>query len=84
MGTASPRRRPIRSGDQVCFDRAGKPITPPGTYIVARGDTLWEIAEVHYDKGTRYTRIFRANRTRISDPDLIYPCQRLYLPARGR
>ena len=63
---------------------AGRRVTPPATYVVARGDTLWDIAKVHYRKGARYPLIYRANRAKISDPDLIYPCQRLFLPARHR
>lgn len=60
--------------------RAGRSIDPPGTYVVGRGDTLWEIAERHYRNGERYRRIVRANRGKIDDPDVIEPCQRIYLP----
>lgn len=80
-----PRRRllrPVRrspSRHQSCR-RAGIVIDPPGTYVVKRGDTLWHIADAHYDNPFRYRTIFRANRRRIADPDLIYPCQRFYIP----
>jgi colicin import membrane protein len=62
--------------------RAGRRITLPGTYVVARGDTLWQIAETYYSNGERYRAIARVNRENISDPDLIFPCQKVYLPAR--
>ena len=55
---------------------------PPGggTYVVARGNSLWLIARHLYGNGTRYTTIYRANREQISDPDLIYPGQQFKLP----
>jgi nucleoid-associated protein YgaU len=62
--------------------RAGRRITLPGTYVVAPGDTLWQIAESYYNNGERYRAIARVNRASIGDPDMIYPCQRVYLPAR--
>ncbi len=63
---------------------AGRRVKPPATYVVAKGDTLWDIAATHYRAGSRYPVIYRANRSKIDDPDLIYPCQRLFLPARRR
>jgi colicin import membrane protein len=74
-GSKSARR------PEVCR-LAGKTISTPGRYVVKVGDTLWRIASVHYGKGERYVRIVRRNESKIVDPDLIYPCQRLYLPAR--
>ena len=62
--------------------RAGRTIKLPGTYVVAPGDTLWQIAETYYSNGERYRAIARVNRSTIADPDLIYPCQKVYLPAR--
>ena len=47
---------------------------------MARGDTLWDIADRHYRNGERYVGIYRANEGKIDDPDLIFPCQRIYLP----
>lgn len=66
-----------------CKDRrAGRSIRPPGTYVVARGDTLWHIARRHYHRGERYRRIYRRNRRKIRHPDWIYPCQKFWLPRR--
>jgi nucleoid-associated protein YgaU len=56
-------------------------VSLPGWYRVRRGDTLWSIAARHYGDGRRYGLIFTTNRRRIEDADLIYPCQRIYLPA---
>lgn len=61
---------------------AGRRITLPGRYVVARGDNLWRISRRHYARGRHYRTIYRANRSRIDDPDLIYPGQRLRLPRR--
>ncbi len=70
-------------GGTGCGDqRAGRTISPPGTYVVARGDTLWTISFRHYDEGTRYPRILRANRRKIRNPHRIYPCQKVWLPRR--
>lgn len=70
--------------DQRCRRSAGRRISPPGTYTVASGDSLWRIAARHYRRGALYPVIVRANSRRISDPDLIYPCQRFRLPRVAR
>jgi nucleoid-associated protein YgaU len=51
-------------------------------YTVAKGDTLWKIAETNYGKGKggEYNRIFEANRPMLSHPDKIYPGQVLRIP----
>jgi nucleoid-associated protein YgaU len=59
---------------------AGVAVPPGGRYVVHRGDTLWSVAEAHYGFGGAYRRILRANWQSIPDPELIYPCQRLYIP----
>lgn len=62
--------------------RAGHTIIPPGRYTVARGDTLWLISAKHYRNGGLYPRIYWANRGRIGNPNLIYPCERVFVPRR--
>lgn len=62
--------------------RAGVAVAPPATYVVKRGDSLWTIARRHYEQGRRYARIVRANEAKIASPDLIFPCQKFYLPRR--
>lgn len=66
---------------KVCSS-AGRKSFAPKRYVVARGDSLWRISSRHYNAGRHYGRIYRANRDRISDPDLIYPCQRFLVPRR--
>ncbi len=80
---ASVRKmRPSNGGDGCRL--AGKTIKPPGTYVVQRGDTLWDIADRHYDDGARYGVIERANAGRLNDPDTIRPCQHLHVPKLKR
>jgi nucleoid-associated protein YgaU len=54
-------------------------------YTVAKGDTLWEIAEKQYGKGhgKDYNKIFEANKPMLTHPDKIYPGQVLRIPALG-
>jgi len=49
------------------------------TYEVRPGDTLWAIAERHLGDPTRWPELFEANRSRLSNPHLIRPNQRLQL-----
>ena len=72
--------RPARAATGNGCSRAGRTITPPGIYVVAAGDTLWDIADRHYRNGARYALLRRVNAGRIADADLIWPCQRLRLP----
>lgn len=49
-------------------------------YTVQPGDTLGKIAQEHYGAANKYTAIFEANQPILSDPDKIYPGQKLRLP----
>ncbi|HRY07448.1 MAG TPA: LysM peptidoglycan-binding domain-containing protein, partial [Hyphomicrobiaceae bacterium] len=68
-----------RAGEDAC-PGAGRRITPPGTYVVRTGDSLWLISRRHYRKGALWPIIQRANDAKIADPDLIFPCQRFEIP----
>ena len=52
------------------------------TKVVSRGDSLWRISRITYGDGTRYAIVYRANRDRIRDPNLIRPGQILFLPMK--
>jgi nucleoid-associated protein YgaU len=52
------------------------------TKVVSRGDSLWRISRISYGDGTRYAIVYRANRDRIRDPNLIHPGQILVLPMK--
>jgi len=75
------RRWVRRAGTRRCRHVGGR-VAPPGRYTVRHGDTLWLISKRHYRTGWLYRKIYRANRSIIRDPDLIYPCQRIFVPRR--
>lgn len=54
-------------------------------HTVAKGDTLWKIAETEYGKGKgdKYPLIFNANKPMLTHPDKIYPGQVLRIPPLG-
>lgn len=64
-------------------------ITPADTtgaadfHTVEKGDTLWAVATKAYGDGSKYMKIFEANKPMLSDPDKIYPGQVLRIPAEG-
>jgi nucleoid-associated protein YgaU len=53
---------------------------PSRTYTVAKGDTLWGIAQQMYGHGEMWPRIFDANRDKIDRPELIQPGMVLTIP----
>ncbi len=52
----------------------------PKTYTVAKGDTLWGIAKRFYGNGAQYTKIYNTNKSKIKNPNLIYPGQVIDIP----
>lgn len=50
------------------------------TYTIVSGDTLWAIAKKYYGNGAQYTKIYEANKNIISNPNLIYPGQKVVIP----
>jgi nucleoid-associated protein YgaU len=55
-----------------------------GDYLaVVPGNNLWHLARRSYGDGLRYVEIYRANRSEIADPNLIYPNQLLSLPGKS-
>lgn len=55
----------------------------PLTVVVKRGDTLSGLAEEHLGAAAKWPRIFRANKDRIKDPDVIDVGWQLVIPARA-
>ncbi|RMX03478.1 peptidoglycan-binding protein LysM [Corticibacter populi] len=47
---------------------------------VVKGDTLSAIAKKYYGNASKYPVIFEANKPMLSDPDKIYPGQKLRIP----
>jgi hypothetical protein len=51
------------------------------SYTVVAGDSLSKIAKHFYGDANKWPRIHEANRDQIKNPDLIYPGQKLRIPA---
>ncbi|HUN97655.1 MAG TPA: LysM peptidoglycan-binding domain-containing protein [Bradyrhizobium sp.] len=66
-------------------DGASSSATAPpriATSVVSRGDSLWRISRSTYGVGTLYALVYKANRDRIRNPNLIYPGQIFVLPKK--
>lgn len=50
----------------------------PTTYVVKKGDTLWDISSMYLDKPWLWPELWR-NNTHIVNPHLIYPGDELHL-----
>lgn len=61
-------------------ERSAETAPAASTYTVQSGDCLWKIAKKYYNKGSDYTKIFEANRDKVTNPNLIYPGQELVIP----
>jgi nucleoid-associated protein YgaU len=76
----------VKGVQNVVADGLKAPPQPPEKkekveyYEIASGDTLGGIAKKFYGNASKYTRIFEANRGVISDPNKIYPGQKIRVP----
>jgi LysM repeat protein len=59
-----------------------KPAQQVTTHTVVKGDCLWNLAQTYYGSPWDWRRIWDANRSLVSDPNLIFPGQVLTIPAR--
>ena len=51
-------------------------------YTIESGDSLSKIAKQFYGNAMDYPKLFDANKEVIKDPDLIYPGQKIRVPAK--
>ena len=51
-------------------------------YTIESGDSLSKIAKQFYGNAMDYPKLFEANKEVIEDPDLIYPGQKIRIPAK--
>jgi nucleoid-associated protein YgaU len=65
--------------DQLTVAQAETP--PSSFYEVKAGDSLSKIAKSVYGDANTYMKIFEANKPMLSDPNKIYPGQKLRIPA---
>lgn len=49
-------------------------------YEIVSGDNLGAIAKRYYGNASKYMKIFEANKDIISDPNKIYPGQKIRIP----
>lgn len=73
-------------GNQASVTNARETTNSPApkqekTYKVKKGDCLWNIAKSIYGDGSKYTKIYEANKDKITNPNLIYPDQVLTIPS---
>ena len=65
------------------LDAVVQPAAPAArTYTAQTGDTLYGIALRYYGHGKYWRGLYQANRSKISNPDLIYAGQMLTIPRR--
>ena len=69
-------------GDIKVDPNAPPPAPATTTYTVKAGDTLSKIAKVHLGDANAYMKIFEANKPMLSNPDKIYPGQKLRIPPK--
>jgi nucleoid-associated protein YgaU len=54
----------------------------PRDYTIKSGDTLSKIAKQYYGNANEWNRIYEANRGVISNPDKIFPGQKIVIPEK--
>jgi nucleoid-associated protein YgaU len=50
--------------------------------VISRGDSLWALSRLAYGDGARFAVIYNANRSKIHNPNLIYPGQTFVVPQK--
>ena len=60
--------------------QSGSSSTATKVYEVKSGDSLSKIAKAEYGNANEWPRIFEANKDILSDPNKIYPGQKLRIP----
>lgn len=81
------------TGSSTAVKTETKPLEQTKTHTVVSGDTLWGIARKYYGDGSKWTKIYNANKTVIEDTakkygrssssngHWIYPGTKLTIPA---
>lgn len=65
----TPTLEPTLTPEEEVIEEVPETATGPRTYVVKRGDTLWEITKEMYGDGARWHEIFNANPLSMYNPD---------------
>jgi hypothetical protein len=57
----------------ACADQLQIRADAPNSYVVVKGDTLWDISEKFYEDPWKWPNIWGLNKDTIKDPHWIYP-----------
>lgn len=74
-GSGVNTKKPTQNGTQQVQSN-----TSSKYYTVKKGDCLWNIAKAYYGDGSKFTKIYQANKDKIKNPNLIYPGQVFLIP----
>ncbi|MDQ5986194.1 MAG: hypothetical protein CSYNP_01913 [Syntrophus sp. SKADARSKE-3] len=65
---------------KTAADKSAKKRAAGEVYVVKKGDSLWKIAKATYNDPLKWKVIYKANKKKIKDPNLIYPKQKFVIP----
>lgn len=91
VGAAQAQKYPITPAQRATAQEVasrGVPLSElaphaPDTYVVKRGDTLWDISGMYLKRPWRWPELWGMNLQSIANPHLIFPGQTLYLEKDG-
>lgn len=69
---------PVPAPDAKAVTGGGFAVTKK--HAVARGETLWGLADKYYGDSFKWGKIYNANMDKIEDPDRIYPEEEIKIP----
>ncbi|HTN49474.1 MAG TPA: LysM peptidoglycan-binding domain-containing protein [Burkholderiaceae bacterium] len=91
LAQSAASRYPITNEQRTTADQvaqAGVPLSAlapnaPESYVVKRGDTLWDLSKMYLTSPWRWPELWGMNKQQIANPHLIYPGQELRLVKEG-